>query len=180
MINSRTAPESSKSLHINVQPSNKNVHTTDRKALLLDILKTLEASLQQRGHLKFYKELGIHPLWFIAENERNIYLWRHGYSLSDLSKFEFWVDIENIAIKRIRQLKLTQDGFTQLSPAWGLGLPSEHDIQAEIDYLNSFLDITAKIEKHIYALSKAGFLLLNELNPINEENTKVLLPSGIC
>ncbi len=145
-------------------------------ALLLDILKTLETQLQHRNFLPKPEASGIHPLWFIAENECNLYLWKNGLSLSDKPKFEFWIHLQSLAKKRLHYLGLLEEGFIFTNPTWGLGLPAKETIEAEHQYLQTFLKVTANINKHIYALSKSGLLLRKEFKPETAEATVVLLP----
>ena len=76
------------------------------QALLLDTIKPLEIELQKRRIIE--SSLGstpVHPLWFIAETERNVFLWRNGFSLSHGEYFECWVDMNRLVEKRLGQLK---------------------------------------------------------------------------
>lgn len=145
-------------------------------SLLLDILKTLEIRLQQRGFLTQFSAGEVQPLWFIAENARNTYLWRSGYSLEDVNRFEFWVDIRKLATKRINQLELLRDGFSLSSLPWGLELPDQNNLLMEIDYIRNFLLVTRKIRRHIVALSQAGLLLAGEFQPPLQPRQVVVLP----
>ena len=60
--------------------------------VLLGVLKSVENELRKRDLLGSEGEPTT-PLWFLAETERNIYLWRSGKSIDDQRDFSFWVDI---------------------------------------------------------------------------------------
>jgi hypothetical protein len=60
------------------------------------------------------------PLWFLAETERNIFLWRQGKSLDDVEDYEFWVDIPSLITKRRVQLESPQGLNPFTNPNWGI------------------------------------------------------------
>lgn len=164
-------------LHNSEQSMHNFAQATPNACLLIDILKTMEQQFQRRGFLPDPKKQHFHPLWFIAVNECNHYLWRHGYSLSQKNQFEFWIDIKALAKKRRQQLDLLKEGFSFSNPTWGLEVPSEENIQLEQTYLQKFLLVTGKIEKHVQALSQAGLLLEQELTSEGIARELVVIPS---
>ena len=176
MVSPFTDFDQNSNSHNNEQNSVQSLPEIPDCALLLDILKTMESQFQKRGFLPHSNKGAIQPLWFIAEHERNLYLWRNGYSLNELDQFEFWVDIEYLAQKRIYYLEMLKEGFSFSNPLWGLTLPSHESILAELKYLGTFLKATKKIEKHVWALSRAGMLLREELHPSEQTRKTVLLP----
>src|SRR5438045_1804769 len=68
-----------------------------RTALTLENLKCVEESLTKRGLLPSSISL---PLWFLAETERNVFLWKHGLSLVNVEEFVFWIDVASLVDKR--------------------------------------------------------------------------------
>ena len=105
MINS---PHRSHSVHSPSKNGQETCIAPPKGAILADVLKTLEVQFQRRGMLPSGTESGpgmaFHPLWFVAETERNVFLWRQGCSLIQQDEFEFWIDIEALISKRLNQL----------------------------------------------------------------------------
>lgn len=176
MVNTSNEYPFLKKMFKNVQPSETFVHPVPQGCLLLDILKTMELQFQRKGYLPEATSGSFHPLWFVATSERNNFLWRNGYSLNEVNTFEFWVDPEALANKRMYQLELLSEGFSFANPTWGLACPSGENIKKELDYLQTFLSVTAKIQRHVYALSRAGLLLQAEINPEDDPREIVVLP----
>ncbi|NDC39032.1 MAG: hypothetical protein EBZ48_13445, partial [Proteobacteria bacterium] len=114
-----------KSVQLNDLPSS---------AILIDALKPLENTLIQRG-LAGEGGAPNHPLWFLAETERNVFLWRHGLSLADQGRFEFWVDVPGLIERRCRQVSsaIEEPGFG--NPFIGEGERTSASMTAEVSYL---------------------------------------------
>ena len=153
-------------------------------AVFADVLKTLETRLQQKHLLRPRNRELLTPFWFLVETERNVFLWRCGYSLIQADEFEFWVDLEALAAKRLRQLELPDAENPFVNPFWaeqelGQSASGQDDalleaVSHERDYLQSFLEITHLILPHLHALSTVGSMLSRELGHGDRE--KVLLP----
>lgn len=119
----------------------------------------------------------IPPLWFLAETERNIYLWRNGKSIADHGDFSFWVDIPALISKRRGQLARadSQNPFT--NPAWGISHCSDRLTDDERDYLDSLDELVGTILKHAEALSVASETVRSELTLGLIPRCPVVLPS---
>jgi hypothetical protein len=156
-------------------PIAKNVQfkleSLPRCTVPLDSLKTLENQLSARGLLissQFY------PLWFHAETERNVFLWRKGCSLIQADEFDFWIDARRLVDKRLRQLE--SPSVNPLStPLWESGSIQNSDVQAERQYLEDFRTWLVRGEKHLHAMSIAGRMVANEIHHSAKEI--VLLPA---
>lgn len=157
----------------------KTLHTSNKtvqqKELPLDsiplgTLKILEEEFKKRG---ITHEGNSYPLWFHAETERNIYLWRCGYSLIQADEFEFWVDVDLLLEKRIKQLNLMSDDNPFLTPSWdGDSIASIHK-ESEKEYLLSLKEAFSKISEHAHALGQ----VVNLICEIEESDREtVLLP----
>lgn len=143
----------------NVQPSALSAPLPPH-AILLDTLRGVEQRLQTKGMLRLTTQQ--QPLWFLAEQERNEFLWRRGYSLTDSSQFDFWVDLPRLVQRRI----------SQIQAADGLRLGDSLS-QGERQYLESLVQAISTVEKHLSALSRAVSLFRLEIEPPREI---VLLP----
>ena len=147
-------------------------HTVPTTAVLLHLLKTLEARLVERALVAAPRAAGS-PLWFIAETERNVYLWRRGLSLKDASLFEVWIDIPTLLAKRLRQLRAeTREPNPFTTGLWGA---EAEGIRDEEEYLLSFESAVTPLIAHAHALSKVGEALSRE-HSRNESLTTIVLP----
>jgi len=144
-------------------------------AVLADILKTLEQELQSRGLLPTPDLDSFHPLWFLAETERNIFLWRNGFSLIQQDEFEFWVDLEALIQKRLAQLTQPDTANPFINPLWELSSSDADLIEREKEYLAHFIDALRKITAHAEALSKVASLIKEQVEPRGRR--KVILPN---
>lgn len=141
-------------------------------AVLYDCIKPLETSLQRRGMLGRSAK-SHYPLWFLAETERNVFLWRNGLSVLDADHYEFWIDLVELIDKRIGQLTIADEG----NPFLG-GIPFEEgganlrQASEEEHYLNTFLEKLTLIVAHAHALSFVGSELGQEFN----SRQRILLP----
>ena len=125
--------------------------------LPIDTLKTLERELQKRwssASNEFY------PLWFHAENERNVYLWRRSLSLSDAERFDFWVDVPALITKRETSLANPDLRNPFTNPRWDSDAPSDTGSLLEKRYLSDVAGAVQSIVRHAHALSVAGRMLI--------------------
>lgn len=163
--NSRTI---SHSVHKTAPLDSCYIETVPEDAVLLSALKTLEYQLQDRGYLTTPTH-PISPVWFTAETERNLFLWRIGCSLTQKDEFEFWVDIDRLIEKRLDQL--TSPGASHNKGQ------SEVPTDKEAAYLYGFTKALPKLRTHAHALSHAGLLLeLETLSDEQSDRQTVLLP----
>jgi hypothetical protein len=138
--------------------------------VLLGVLKAVEVELGKRellGPLAGHST----PLWFIAETERNVFLWRAGKSIGDHVAFSFWIDIKEMIRKRRLHLSRSKgfNPFVNLSPRSG-GVDCEHR------YLDALEEFSATIFRHAEVLSQASESLREELAPGLPARAAVVLP----
>lgn len=142
-------------------------------AVLLGTIKALETQLQAKGLLSGF-DGSFYPLWFLSEQERNVFLWRKGCSLIEASDFEFWVDIHGLIEKRKRQLDNAIQPHPFISPDWE-GDPIDSTKEKELGYLNQLSEVFSRIEEYANALSCATSEALDSYTP---SQIPVLLPSS--
>lgn len=145
-------------------------------AVLADSLKTLETQLSRRGFLRQHSADSFNPLWYLAETERNIFLWKRGLSVVQQDEFEFWVDLDALIQKRLEQLSSFDRQNPFLNPLWGLSTLDQDSLSREREYLLSFQAALAKIELHLHALSCVSAKLLSQQT--SERRERILLPSS--
>ena len=162
--------------------SMQNMHTQPRKnvshgptgCVLLGVLKSVEQELSSRERLGI-AQANATPLWFLAETERNIYLWRRGFSIADHEFFSFWIDIHALITKRKRQLRQTRG----TNPFIAFGNPNSKSAAAkESQYLEAFEEISSTIIHYAGAVSEASQEMIEQLNPQHPIQGIVVLPSG--
>jgi hypothetical protein len=135
------------------------------------VLKAIETELCKRELLGPAGSLAT-PLWFIAETERNVFLWRNGKSIGDLRSYSFWIDIHKLIAKRRDQLGRTK-GF---NPFVNM-LPNSGGIEFEIRYLDALEEIADTIFVHAEALSRASERTRMEITADRpDERELVILP----
>lgn len=173
---------SSKHGHSSTAKSYKIARSTDfivqtehppKDTVLDQVLKTVEIQLQGRGLLAGFDPEHFHPVWFLAETERNVFLWRNGFSLADLDDFEFWLRPRELIEKRFGQIERTSGSNPLLNPAWGSELAEAAPRRAEREYLASFLSVLKKVEAHAHALSLVASLVRRESGT---QRDRVVLP----
>jgi hypothetical protein len=135
--------------------------------------------LQTRGMIEAQSTV-YNPIWFVAETERNVFLWRRGCSLIQKDDFEFWVDLDKLLEKRLKQLQACQidNDNPFLNPLWGVSVPDKETAAREADYLLCFKEIISKINNHLHALSQVTALLSRQLSPGSDNREVVLLPAA--
>lgn len=159
----------------NEQRTFKSVHLNDlpSTAVLIDALRPLELTLIRRG-LAGQGAAPLHPLWFLAETERNVFLWREGLSLGDQGSFEFWVDVPALIERRRKQVHtaIEEPGFGNPFIADGVRTPAT--LSAEITYLDGMRERLERIYMQAFELSLIARTVQKEL--ISGERPIVLLP----
>lgn len=145
----------------NVHPPLENEHQAlpGQGHILEEVLRSVETNLQQRDLLPGSTAA---PIWFLAETERNIFLWRNGLSLSQRDHFEFCFDVPRLIARRLRQLAHDDPENPLLNPLWGQEAHDPAMRLQEQDYLRGFLETLTKIEGHVHALSCVALLLRRE------------------
>jgi hypothetical protein len=145
-------------------------------AVLAEVLKTIETQLSARGFLCEHKQACFNPIWYLAETERNVFLWKRGCSVVQQDEFEFWIDIDALIEKRLKQLESFDSNNPFLNPVWGLATPDKESAQQEREYLLSFREAVKNIESHLHALSRIGSALLKQYASSGEEKERIVLP----
>lgn len=163
---------------VQAPPSQDAKTQLPKAAVLADVLKTVETELASRGFLREQNNACFNPIWYLAETERNVFLWKRGCSVLQHDEFEFWIDIEALIEKRLRQLDSfdSQNPFT--NPLWGVATPDKDSAEYERQYLLSFAQAMRQIESHLHALSRLGSLLLKEHEGDSEARERVILPAA--
>ncbi|MCO6430487.1 MAG: hypothetical protein J5J00_06470 [Deltaproteobacteria bacterium] len=175
MINPARRYRRNSSLHKFELTADKKGQSLPPGALLLESLKTLESQLQARKMLLPDDSTPYNPLWFLAETERNIFLWRAGYSLIQADEFEFWVDVPRLIEKRLSKLAGGDPQNPFLNAAWGYCDQDTPMGFVEEEYLHTLRDLFLAIQNHASALSQVASMLLKEYGCC-EERPIVLLP----
>ena len=135
--------------------------TLPAQAISLAVLKAIEQRLVERRLLQPHS--GGLPLWFLAETERNTYLWRNRRSLSEQDRYEFWIDIERLIEKRKQDLAVAPG--------------KDHLALEEEQYLNQLAELLVKIGSHAHALSQVGLILEKEMTQGPSGRARIVLPA---
>jgi hypothetical protein len=162
----------------NVQALAINASALPAYAVLLSMTRTLELQLQRRSLLKAPTVGSFTPVWFVAETERNVFLWRRGLSLIQQDEFEFWVDLPKLVAKRLHQLESADADNPFTNPLWASSSADPDLIRRESEYLESLLEIIARVGPHAHAFSRASAECLKEYFGYCDERPVVLLPAG--
>ena len=144
-------------------------------AMLASFVRTLETRLLARGFLSAPRG-EFHPLWFLVETERNVFLWRNGLSLENAADFEFWVDPAALVEKRLLQLEVGNAGNPFVNSLWGIasgGAPLSAN--EESTYLTALLESMGKLAPHAHALSHVSSILGQRV--LEPRLPKVVLPA---
>lgn len=153
----------------------KNVQSLGSGVILLGILKSVEQELRSR-QLVGDPTQDATPLWFIAETERNVYLWRNGKSLDERAQYTFWIDIRALIAKRREQLRRSRGFNPFINSMTTLGTNESPGVHAEQQYLDCLEDLASSIFKHAEALSHASESVRLELFPSSPLRATVTLP----
>ena len=170
-----STPSASLTTHKSAHSAYGIVQSVPSGAVLLRVLRTVENELRRRRMIGNGSD-AITPLWFLAETERNIFLWRQGKSLDEVEDFEFWVDIASLIKKRRGQLDSPQGLNPFTNPNWGNAPLDTRAVDGERNYLEDVEDLSDVIVPHAEALSRASVTVQIELSPRNTPRTNVLLP----
>ncbi len=150
-------------------------HRVPAYPVSLEALKLTEEQLRRRALIAHSSSEDFYPLWFLAETERNVFLWQHHFSLSDMSLFHFSIDIDALIEKRMRHISSgnsfnsLDDGFDQASSTQGWRNNRERD------YLRSLQQTLQPLMPHLSALSSTISDLENS-NPASAEAINLVLP----
>jgi len=155
--------------------SGKIVTVAPSGTVLLGILKSVEAELRKRD-LFGITLAETTPLWFIAETERNVFLWRSGKSIADLHDFAFWIDIRALIQKRRDQLSRVHGFNPFICSMWNSPSKDTKGLDQERDYLTALEDLLGSIFKHAEALSRASETVRAEIAPKSSDRVVVVLP----
>lgn len=151
------------------------VHPPGSGIVLLGILKSVERELLTRELVGDPRQEAT-PLWFIAETERNVFLWRSGKSLDDRSQFIFWVDIRALLIKRRAQLQRSRGFNPFIHSMLGAGNHNELAAQVERQYIDRVEEMIDSIFTHAETLSHASESIRLELSPDSACRKAIKLP----
>ncbi len=142
-----------------VHSAYKSEHASDsispkfpRTGILLSVTKTFETRLIEKGILKIPNEGNFNPLWFLAETERNVYLWRNKQSLTNRDDYIFWLDINRLISKRLSQLE-NIDLQNPFLNNFGIAGADRVNVNNEREYYLRFQEIYNQSEPHLTALS---------------------------
>lgn len=156
--------------------THKIVHSAGSGVILLGILKSVEQELRTRELVGDPAQEAT-PLWFIAETERNVYLWRNGKSIDDRGQYTFWVNIPALIAKRREQLRRNKGFNPFINSMADPGADQSQGVHAEHQYLDCLEDLAGAIFKHAEALSHASESVRLELSPASNPRTTVTLPT---
>lgn len=156
----------------NVTPLCKNGQSSLADCMSLELLKSVERELVGRKMIS--GPAPSCPLWFLANLERDLFLWRSGRSVADKREFEFWVNPHALIQKRIDQLCGSGRVLFPQS-LFGSNSDDSDTIRDEIDYLEELGDRLSSVQNHLEALSSAISIVLNSICAQSERN-KVVLP----
>ena len=175
MLSSKHGHSSTAKSYKIAQPHNFIVQSEHppKDTVLDQVLKTVEIQLQKRELLAGFEPEQFHPVWFLAETERNVFLWRNGFSLADHDDFEFWLRPRELIEKRLAQIERNAAANPFSTPLWGSELGEAVPRRAEREYLGSFLALLEKVEAHAHALSLVASLVRRESGTTRD---RVLLP----
>lgn len=160
-----------------VQEPPQDLHKETPGLMLLTALKTLELELQKRHLVPSMTPGMFNPLWFAAETERNVFLWRSGCSLIQEDEFEFWVDVPRLITKRSMQLENSSPGNPFTNPFWSIASDDSRTAQEEISYLERFARVMGEIETLATALCSITARLQRLVNT-GETKPRVILPAA--
>lgn len=173
MLNRAFAASHRQILHNFVQKRCESVHDVPANAVLLEVLKSIECELQRKGHLPPPTSHSFNPLWFLAETERNVFLWRSGLSLSQKDELEVWIEVKELIEKRLAVLDAGKgDDNPFVNPLWESSLTDPGVTDGERRYLNTLKELLEPIHRHAHALSVVGSLLQERVG----KRERVMLP----
>jgi hypothetical protein len=150
------------------------------------LLKKFETELLQKGILH---QGSFFPLWFHAENEINVSLWRNGFSLLDKKNLRFWIDVPRLIKSRFKKLRNSLNYSPLDNPNWyligdfslintkkdcsnSLKLNEVQDNHDEILYLEELEQVYKTALPHLYSFSLIEVLVDNnkEIEQLNDND----------
>jgi hypothetical protein len=152
-------------------------------AVLLGVLKAIECELRARHQLGSSSSEAT-PLWFLAETERNLYLWISGVGLANAGSTVFWVNISALITKRKRQLLRhfsngATGGFNPFITRDSYRSAELGDLDSEFSYLDELARLDSAIFKRAAMISRISDSLHDELIPLGGARKRVVLPVDI-
>ena len=144
-------------------------------SVTIDVLRMMELHLQRRGLIPAAVGTNFRYLWFIAETERNIFLWRNSLSIEDARRFEFWVSVPDLIKKRLAKLDIGGDENPFVNPLWGT-THGPGNSETEKHYLEIFLEIYERSSRHAHAISSMSRMICRELGRETAELVPVTIP----
>jgi len=146
-------------------------------SVLIDTLRPLESELARRAIIPGQAQQSATPVWFLAETERNVFLWRQGLSLLDADQFEFWVDTKRLIEKRLDHLERVEG-----ENPFVLGTLGDHTFlpgakESEQRYLMMFHQAFSQIFLHAHALSQCVTALMQL--PVGGSAREIILLPGM-
>jgi hypothetical protein len=161
-------------------PPRKDCALIPQSAVLLGVLKAIECELRSRHQLGTTPTTSATPLWFLAETERNLYLWLTGTGLANASRTVFWVDTNALICKRRKQLSRHSNSFATygfnpfITRDQNSGEPNN-----EGSYLDELERLGCEIFKRAAMISRISDSLYDELIPPGKARKRVVLPFDI-
>ena len=140
-----------------------NVQILPAEGILWTYLRSFENELRTRNSLPQQLTATCNPLWFWAETEINVYLWRNGKSIADRAAFEFWIKVPELIEKRLRHLENPDRENPLVNHFWGLQYASSDLIASEREYLLELDALYRQVSDHLFAISKVQRMLAEEL-----------------
>jgi hypothetical protein len=170
-----------KNVHSRTDLNNKSgqtapVMTPQDGTILLEVLKTLETQIRSRNLLHSVHSFPFHPLWFQAENERNVFLWREGFSIIQKDEFEFWIDVPALIKKREKALINSTYNHPLSNPNWPSMSDATQAIEIETKYLNEIAKLFDGLAMQATALCEASSRVVKELCAHEPQRHVVILP----
>jgi hypothetical protein len=179
MVSPQNTALGTSSVHKIVQRISENAQKPPSDAVTIEVLKLMELHLQKRGLIPESVGTTFRYLWFVAETERNVFLWRNGLSIADANNFEFWIQVSDLIQKRLNQLASKDNENPFINPLWGAGTDSESSMETEKQYLEMFLEIFKRSAHHAHAICSMSKLLAKEVGSYQGPTVAVVLPRGV-
>lgn len=170
MVNQESFPHDQTRSFKNEQNEASDTQELQLNGLALDNLKQFEEALLSKGIL--HKRGNFNPIWFLAEMERNVYLWRTGNSIQDSDDFTFWVQPRKLISKRLHQLESSDSENPFINSLWSIGSLDPSEIERERRYLIDFLELYEASSNHLEALSTVSELVSTLIKKSNDNHKK--------
>ena len=157
----------------------KTLGDLSETSVTLNTLKATERALVKKELLPKNSAFQETPIWFLAETERNVFLWRNGLSLTDSPNFEFWFDPIELASRQLGKLleRPHSDERAEYKELPGLfsGNISNQQESISLDYLERFVSAWKLIGPHLHALSLLD-RRADQLNKLSLNDLVIPLP----